>query len=55
MVTGRLGKFYEEWCLLEQPYILDDSQKVGRWVGGWVGWVGGWVDGRMDGFLGWLG
>ncbi|GAB4823613.1 hypothetical protein N2152v2_010659 [Parachlorella kessleri] len=28
MVAGRLGKFYEEWCLLEQPYILDDSQKV---------------------------
>jgi hypothetical protein len=28
MVAGRLGKFYEEWCLLEQPFILDDSQKV---------------------------
>ncbi len=28
-MAGRLGKFYEEWCLLEQPFILDDSQKVG--------------------------
>lgn len=28
MVEGRLGKFYEEVCLLEQKYLLDDSQKV---------------------------
>jgi translation elongation factor EF-Ts len=30
MVEGRLGKYFEEVCLLEQRYLLDDSQKVGR-------------------------
>jgi len=28
IVTGKLGKFYEEVCLLEQPYIRDDKIKV---------------------------
>jgi elongation factor Ts len=28
IVTGKLGKFYEEVCLLEQPYIRDDKMKV---------------------------
>ena len=28
MVEGRLRKFYEERCLLEQPYIRDDKAKV---------------------------
>ncbi len=28
IVQGKLGKFYEEVCLLEQPYIKDDKQKV---------------------------
>jgi len=28
MVEGRLAKFYEENCLLEQPFIKDDSMKV---------------------------
>ena len=25
MVTGRLNKYYSEVCLLEQPYVVDDS------------------------------
>ena len=25
MVEGRLSKFYAETCLLEQPYLIDDS------------------------------
>ena len=25
MVEGRLKKFYSEWCLMQQPYIRDDS------------------------------
>jgi elongation factor Ts len=29
MVDGRMGKFYERVCLLEQRYILDDTMKVG--------------------------
>jgi elongation factor Ts len=28
IVQGKLGKFYEEVCLLEQPYIKDDKSKV---------------------------
>jgi elongation factor Ts len=29
MVEGRLGKFYEEVCLLEQPFVMDPQSKVG--------------------------
>jgi elongation factor Ts len=32
MVEGRLKKFYEEVCLLEQPFIKDDKKKVGELV-----------------------
>lgn len=32
MVTGRLGKYYEANCLLEQLYVKDDSMTVGRYV-----------------------
>jgi elongation factor Ts len=28
IVHGKLGKFYEEVCLLEQPYIKDDKMKI---------------------------
>jgi len=28
MIEGRLRKFYENWCLLNQPYIRDDSKTV---------------------------
>ncbi len=28
IVLGKLNKFYEEFCLLEQPYIRDDKMKV---------------------------
>ena len=28
MVEGRLSKFYEEFCLLKQPYIRDDSVTI---------------------------
>ena len=28
MVTGRLQKFYEEVCLLEQPFVKDPGTKV---------------------------
>jgi elongation factor Ts len=30
IVEGRLGKFFEEACLMEQPYIRDDERKVGE-------------------------
>jgi elongation factor Ts len=28
IVDGKLAKFYEEVCLLEQPYVRDDKMKV---------------------------
>lgn len=28
MVMGRLQKFYQEVCLLEQPFVMDDSKRV---------------------------
>lgn len=32
MVEGRLGKFFEEVCLNEQPFVKDGDQKVGKYV-----------------------
>lgn len=29
IVAGKLEKFYEDVCLLDQPYIKDESKKVG--------------------------
>ena len=30
IIVGRMAKFYERVCLLEQPFIRDDSKKVGN-------------------------
>lgn len=32
MVEGRLGKFFEEICLLEQNFVKDPDQKVAKYV-----------------------
>ena len=32
MVEGRLGKFFEEICVLEQPFVKDGDQTVGKFV-----------------------
>ena len=32
MVIGKLGKFYEKNCLLEQAYVKDDKMSVGKYV-----------------------
>ena len=32
MVQGRIGKFYGEICLIEQPFVKDPDQKVGKMV-----------------------
>ena len=34
IVEGKLGKFYENNCLLEQAYVKDDSLTVGKYVAG---------------------
>ena len=40
IVQGRLAKFYERVCLLEQPFIRDNSKKVKDVVAELVGKVG---------------
>ncbi len=32
IVEGRLGKFYEEICLLEQPFVKENSMSVGELI-----------------------
>ena len=32
IVVGKLGKYYENNCLLEQAYVKDDSMSVGKYV-----------------------
>ena len=32
MVQGRIGKFYAEICLVEQPFVKDPDMKVGKLV-----------------------
>lgn len=32
MVQGRLGKFYETYCLAEQAYVKDDSMTVAKYI-----------------------
>lgn len=32
VVAGKLGKFYEETCLLAQPYVLNDKVTIGALV-----------------------
>ena len=33
IVMGKLGKFYSENCLMEQPFVKDDSQTVAQVIG----------------------
>jgi len=33
IVTGQLNKFYSEICLLEQPFVMDTDQTVGKALG----------------------
>jgi elongation factor Ts len=40
MVEGRLKKFYSEWCLLNQPFIKDDSLTVQDLLSDLTGRVG---------------
>lgn len=32
MVTGRIAKYFKEVCLLEQPFVKDDSMTVGEYA-----------------------
>ena len=32
MILGKINKFYKEECLLEQPFVKDDSVSVGKYI-----------------------
>ena len=40
IVDGKLNKWYEEHCLLDQPFVKDDSMSVGDLINGVVGVLG---------------
>ena len=40
MVAGKMEKFYEEVCLLEQPFIKDQTISVAQLIAGKVGKLG---------------
>jgi len=40
MLTGKLAKFYEEFCLLDQPFIKDQSQTIAQIVAAKVAKLG---------------
>lgn len=40
MVEGRLAKFYEEVCLLEQPFIKDNTMTVGQLIAAKIAKIG---------------
>ena len=49
MVTGRLGKFYERVCLVEQAYVKDDDLTVGKYVAATAKELGGNI--KIDAFV----
>ncbi len=44
IVMGKLGKFYEANCLLDQAYVKDDSMKVGQYVNATAKAFGGKIE-----------
>jgi len=40
MVEGKLGKFYEEFCLLDQPFVKDPSQTIAQVIAAKVAKLG---------------
>ncbi|MGI6166564.1 MAG: translation elongation factor Ts [Eubacteriales bacterium] len=48
MVLGRLGKFYENNCLLEQGYVKDDALKVSQYIAATAKELGGNI--KVTGF-----
>src|SRR5450631_1571015 len=40
MLEGKLGKFYEEFCLLDQPFIKEQTQTIAQLIAGKVAKLG---------------
>ena len=49
IVKGRLGKFYENNCLLEQAYVKDDSMSVSKYVASVAKELGGFI--KVTGYV----
>ena len=49
IVLGKLGKFYENNCLLEQAYVKDDSMSVGKYVASVAKELGGFI--KVTGYV----
>ena len=49
IVEGRIGKFYENNCLLEQAYVKDDSLTVSKYVASVAKELGGAI--RVTGYV----
>ena len=49
MVVGRIGKFYENNCLLEQAYVKDDSMSVSKYVASVAKELGGSI--KVTGYV----
>ena len=49
MVLGRIGKFYENNCLLEQAYVKDDSMSVSKYVASVAKELGGAI--KVTGYV----
>lgn len=47
MVTGKLGKFYESYCLADQLYVKDDSMTVAQYLDTEVKKLGGSIKLKM--------
>ena len=33
IIDGKMGKYYSEICLMDQPFVKDDSQKIAQVIG----------------------
>ena len=49
MVEGRIGKFYERACLVDQLYVKDDSLTIGKYVAATAKELGGSI--KIDSFV----
>lgn len=49
MVEGRIGKFYEKACLVEQLYVKDDSMTIGKYTAATAKELGGAIS--IDSFV----
>ena len=49
IVEGKLGKYYENNCLLEQAYVKDDSMSVSKYVASVAKELGGSI--KVTGYV----